>query len=61
MENVSNSSLLRVVNNTVEEVKEYVYLGSRVTEDGDGANTEDIDNKLTRENQAVAILQNLWK
>lgn len=40
-------------------MKECVYLGSRVAKDG--GNKEDFNNKLTRPNQAFAILQNMWK
>ena len=33
--------------------------GSRVVENGDS--TEDINSRLTRANQAFAMLQNIWK
>lgn len=43
----------------VDHVKIFVYLGSRVAEDG--GKEKDIDNRLTRANQAFATLYNIWK
>lgn len=58
-QNVSYSDVLRLDNKLVEEVSELAYLGSRVVKDED--NTEDINNKLTKANQASALLQAIWK
>ena len=57
--NVNNRNVLRVDSKLVEEVNEFVYLDSRVVENGDI--TEDINSRLTRANQAFAMLQTIWK
>lgn len=55
-ENANSSNVLRVDNKIVEEVKKFVHLGSRVSEERE--NEEDINNRLSRVNQAFAIKHN---
>ena len=50
---------LTIDNNSIEEVQEFVYLGSKITTDG---NSEmDVLHGLSKARGAFAILRNIWK
>ena len=50
---------LTIDNNNIEEVQEFVYLGSKITTDG---NSEmDVLHRLSKARGAFAILRNIWK
>ena len=43
----------------VEEVSEFVYLGSKITADGDTAS--DVENRIAKARAAFASLRKIWK
>ena len=46
-------------NDVVEEVSEFVYLGSKITADGDS--TSDVESRIAKARAAFASLRNIWK
>ena len=50
---------LTINNSIVDEVKEFVYLGSKITSDGDA--TSEVENRIPKARAAFASLRNIWK
>ncbi|XP_048759469.1 uncharacterized protein LOC125669065 [Ostrea edulis] len=50
---------VNIGNNVVEEVSEFVYLGSKITADGDS--TSDVESRIAKARAAFASLGNIWK
>ena len=58
-QNARNEQPITINGIPVEEVKEFTYLGSTVTEDGDSS--RDIDLRITKATQAFGALFKIWK
>ena len=56
--NTRKMKKIRVQDEEVEEVDEFVYLGAKVSKDGDGA--EDIKNRLKKARGAFQSLTKVW-
>ena len=50
---------LIISNNTVEEVQEFTYLGSKITTDGDSG--ADVQSRISKARGAFAILKTIWR
>ena len=57
--NSKTNAELKINNNTIEEVPEFTYLGSKITSDGDS--TSDVESRLSKARSAFASLRNIWK
>ena len=57
--NARSQEPVTVNNSAVEDVSEFVYLGSKVTNDGNSE--EDVNTRLSKARGAFAALRNIWK
>ena len=57
--NTTNNSLIRVNDKTLEVVEEFVYLGSKLSTEGDCH--QEINTRISKANQAYAMLRSIWR
>jgi len=57
--NTTNNNLIRVNGKTLEDVEEFVYLGSKLSLDGD-CHLE-INARISKASQAYAMLRSIWR
>ena len=56
--NAKTEQPVTINNCAIEEVDEFLYLGSKIRSDG---NSEDVNYRLSKARGAYAALQNIWK
>ncbi|KAK3517624.1 hypothetical protein QTP70_013436 [Hemibagrus guttatus] len=57
--NVTSNTPIAIDGTPLEDVQEFVYLGSKVTTDGDC--NKDINTRVSKANQAFAMLKPIWR
>ena len=57
--NTTNNNLIRVNDKILEGVEEFVYLGSKLSIDGDCH--QEINATISKVNQAYAMLRSIWR
>ena len=57
--NTANTGPIIAEGKPLEEVQEFVYLGSKITADGDC--TEEVKTRISKASQAFALLKSIWK
>ena len=57
--NARNEEPLTINNTALKEVDEFVYLGSKITSDGNSE--KDVDSRISKAKGAFAALHSVWK